>query len=325
MSSVKLTNKFNIPLPIAIWLATDSYEHSEDTKTISATGLLKPIKSIILGQRCTSGEIDISSLLQSKMGTAFHSALENSWEPSNVIKVMKLLNYPNQVINNIKINPESVTNKDIPIYLEKRSNKEIDGWNITGQFDFISDGMLYDLKSTGTFSYINQSNKDKYIQQGSIYKWLNPDIVKSDILTIIYLFTDWSSTKAKQDKNYPQSRLLPQEYVLMSYQDTERFIKQKIKQIEAYKDASQESIPQCTSEELWERPSVFKYYKNPEKLDRSTKNFDSYWEANQKYTEDGSVGRIIEVKGEVVFCKYCSAREICNQAKQYIQEGRLIL
>jgi hypothetical protein len=325
---MKITNKFNVPMSLAIWLAYDEYDHSDNPKLISATGLLKPLKSMILSMRATkTGDVDVSDLISSSMGTAIHTAIEVAWKSNKLKDSLASLGYPNKVVNNILINPkpDELTEGCIPIYMELRRDKEIDGYIISGKFDFISDGKLEDFKSTGVFNYINQSNKQKYIEQASIYRWIFPDLITQDSFVINYIFTDWSSTKAKQDKNYPQSRLLPQEYVLMSYQDTERFIKQKIKQIEAYKDAPQESIPQCTSEELWERPSVFKYYKNPEKLDRSTKNFDSYWEANQKYTEDGSVGRIIEVKGEVVFCKYCSAREICNQAKQYIQEGRLIL
>ena len=110
----------------------------------------------------------------------------------------------------------------------------------------------------------------------------------------------------------------------MTISETEQFIKDKIRQINKYM-ATPSQLPDCTAEELWMKPSVFKYYKNPEKTDRSTKNFDSYWEANQRMTEDGSVGRIVEVKGEAVFCKYCPACGICPQADRLIQEGRLIV
>ena len=143
-------------------------------------------------------------------------------------------------------------------------------------------------------------------------------------MTILYLFTDWSSAKAKQETGYPASRIIAQDYQLMSIQETEQFIKNKLKQLNKYIN-DPTGIPDCTPEDLWQRESVFKYYRNPEKLDRSTKNFSSYWEANQRFTEDGAVGRVIEVKGEVVFCKYCNARNICNQAKQYVAEGRLVV
>jgi hypothetical protein len=184
--------------------------------------------------------------------------------------------------------------------------------------------MLEDFKSTGTYNWISQSNSQKYIQQASIYRWLNPTLVTEDTFAINYIFTDWSSVKAKQETDYPKNRLLQQKFQLMSIQETEQFIKDKVRQINKYVAAPHE-LPDCTPEELWQRPNVYKYYKNPEKMDRSTKNFDTYWEANQRMTEDGSVGKVVEVKGEAVFCKYCAACGNCKQAAKLIQEGRLIV
>lgn len=111
----------------------------------------------------------------------------------------------------------------------------------------------------------------------------------------------------------------------MPVEATEAFIRQRLQSLSRYMDSPQEELPDCTAEELWLKPSVFKYYKNPANKTRSTKNFDSYWEANKLYVEDGSVGEVVEVKGEAAFCRYCAAASICNQAKQLMQEGRLLL
>lgn len=46
---MQYTNTTNIPLPLAVFLATDDYDYQPDT--ISVTTLLKPIKQIILGRR----------------------------------------------------------------------------------------------------------------------------------------------------------------------------------------------------------------------------------------------------------------------------------
>ena len=323
---MKITNKFNVPLPLAVWLATDNYSHNSDPKVISATSLLKPIKSIILGLRATErSETDVTDLIASRLGTSIHTAVEAAWCSERLPDTLEALGLPKGMRESIKVNPEQVTDADIPIYLEQRRTKEIEGWKITGQFDYVAAGKLYDIKSTGTYNWINQSNKDKYIQQGSIYRWLFSDLVTDDLLTILYIFTDWSSTKAKQDRDYPQSRLLPQEYFLMSTSDTEKFIKDKLKLLNRYMDTPETALPVCTQEELWAKPAVFKYYKNPENKTRSTKNFETYWEAHAQLTKDGSVGEIIEVKGEVTFCKYCPAKNICSQASQYVNEGRLIV
>ena len=110
----------------------------------------------------------------------------------------------------------------------------------------------------------------------------------------------------------------------MSVNETEQFVIQKLNQINKYINDI-ENIPDCTSEELWEKKSVFSYYKNPAKQDRSTKNFDSYFEANQRLLEDGSIGIVKERKGEVIFCKYCAAINNCPQATRMISEGRLVV
>ena len=325
---MKITNNFNVPLSLAVWLAYSDYDASDDPTVISATSLLKPVKSIVLGKRATeNGTVDVSELIASSMGTAIHSAIEVAWKSKALQGTLEALGLPAKLRDNLVVNPkpEELTEVSIPVYMEIRSTREIEGWKVTGKFDFISNGKLEDFKSTGTYTYITQSNKDKYIQQASIYRWLNPNLVTQDIFTINYIFTDWSSAKARQDKEYPQGRLLPQEYILMSYADTERFIKDKLREINKYKDAPESNIPDCSLDDLWVKNSVFKYYKNPANKTRSTKNFDSYWEANEMFTKDGSVGEIVEVKGEVGFCRYCPAKNICNQAKQYVQEGRLLV
>ena len=323
-----ITNKFNVPLSLSVWLAHSDYDVYPSTKTISATSLLKPLKSIVLSMRATEGSsTDVMDLVPSSLGTAIHTAIESAWTHKDLRETLQALGHPQRVVEGVIVNPtkDQLVEGVIPIYMEIRNTKEILGWNITGKFDFICDGKLEDFKSTGTYNYINQSNSQKYIQQASIYRWLNPDLVTDDIFTINYIFTDWSSVKAKQESGYPQSRLLAQKFQLMSVADTEKFIKEKVQKVDAHWNNEALQLPDCTPEELWMKPSVFKYYKDPNKTERSTKNFDTYWEANQRLVEDGSVGKVVEIKGEAVFCKYCAARNVCGQAKNLINEGRLVL
>ncbi len=324
---MSITNKFNVPLSLSIWLAHSDYDRSSDPKTISATSLLKPIKSIVLGMQATEqGTTDVMDLVPSSLGTAIHTAIETAWKSPSLKATLQGLGHPQRVVEGVVVNPtpEQLVEGVIPVYMEIRSYKEVDGWTVSGKFDFISNGMLEDFKSTGTYNYMSQSNSQKYIQQASIYRWLNPTLVTEDTFAINYIFTDWSSIKAKQETEYPKSRLLQQKFQLMSVPETEQFVKSKIALINRYVNAP-ETLPDCTPEELWMKPSVFKYYKNPEKLDRSTKNFDSYWEANQRMAEDGNVGKIVEVKSEAVFCRYCAASAVCPQAANLVKEGRLIL
>lgn len=322
---MSITNNFGVPLSMAVWLAHDNYDHSDEPRTISATSLLKPLKSIILGALAEdSGRVDVMDLVPSSLGTAIHTAIEEAWKSDSLKDTLTNLGYPKGLVDNIRINPETVSKDCVPVYMEIRSTKEIAGWKVSGKFDFLSNGMLEDFKSTGTYNYINQGNTTKYIQQASIYRWLNPEIVTEDVFAINYIFTDWSSLKARTETDYPKSRLLQQKFTLMPITETESFVTQKLNQINKYM-GDIANIPDCTSEELWEKKAVFKYYKNPSKKDRSTKNFDSYFEASQRLIEDGSVGEVVEVKGEVVFCRYCPAINNCPQATRMISEGRLVI
>jgi hypothetical protein len=114
-------------------------------------------------------------------------------------------------------------------------------------------------------------------------------------------------------------------YPLMSLEATEQWLTTKLQTIQAYLNADQEALPECTDEELWATSTVFKYYKNPSKLDRSTKNFDTLGAANARLTIEGSVGVVKEVRGQVKACTYCNALNVCNQAKQLIMQGRLLV
>ena len=323
-----LTNINNLSLSIAVWLADDDYDHVPSKNQISATSLLKSTKSIILGNKCQEQtEVDISSLVPSRMGTALHTAIETSWLKDNLKDTLRLLGYPKGLIERIRVNPkpEELTDDICPVYMEIRTEKELEGFKVSGKFDFVSDGVLEDFKSTSTYTWINQTNADKYIKQGSIYRWLNPDIITEDFMRIQYIFTDWSAAKAKQDSKYPQSRIVTQEFKLMSVEETEAFIRAKLREINFYVEKSQEELPVCSDEDIWANPPVYKYYKDPSKKARSTKNFNEYWEAHKRYIEDGSVGEIVTVEGTVGFCRYCPAVNVCKQAQGYIDAGRLVM
>lgn len=317
------TNNSNIALPLAVFLATDDYDYEDNV--ISATTLLKPIRQIVLSQRLNKEDVavDISNLVSSRMGTAIHTAIEKAW--LNPSKALADLGYPPKLIERIKVNPDIVNKGDIPVYMEKRSYKQVGKYKVSGKFDFVAEGKVQDFKSTSVFTYLNQSNAYKYSLQGSIYRWLNPDIITQDTMTIHYVFTDWNKMEATRNKDYPANRVLSQQYTLMSVAQTDSYVKSIIANIDKYKDVPEAELPYCTDEDLWRKPTVWKYYKNPNKLERSTKNFESQSDALVQYVKDGSVGIVKEVKGQVVACRYCSAFALCSQKDKLIESGELVL
>ena len=322
----KYSNVSAVPLSLGVFLASDNYDY--DSSTISATALLKPLRQIILGSRINSDDsaVDLIQMMPSRMGSAIHDAIERAWK-DNYKTSMEALGYPKKIIEKIRINPssEELTEEVIPIYLEQRASKKVGKFTVSGKYDFIGDGRVEDFKSTSVYTAIHGTNDDKNTWQGSIYRWLNPDIITKDEMAIQFIFTDWSKAKAMQDPKYPQQRTVQRIHQLKSIQETDNFVKQKLNQIEQYWDAPEETIPLCSDEDLWRSEPQFKYYKNPNSTKRSTKNFDTKQEAYIRMAEDGNVGIVKEVPGQVTACKYCQAFSICSQKDVLIAAGDLVL
>ena len=324
----KYANTSSVPLSLAVFLASDFYDHDQDENTISATALIKPLRQIVLSARVPEDmtPVDLVNLVPSRMGSAIHDAIERSWK-DNYPNALASLGYPKRVIEKIRINPkpEELTDGVIPIYMEQRAKKTVGKFTVTGKYDFIGDGRVEDFKSTSTYTATNNTNDEKYIWQGSIYRWLNPQIITKDEMAIQFIFTDWSKAKAMADPKYPQQRIQQRILPLKSIQETDAFVTRKLNQIEQYWGATEEQLPPCTDTDLWRSEPVFKYYKNPEKRARSTKNFDNRHDAQLRYIEDGSVGIVVEQPGQVTACKYCPAFAVCSQKDALIASGDLVL
>ena len=320
-SIMNYTNTSNIPLPLAVFLATDHYDYVPNV--ISATSLLKPVRQLILADRLSSEDnlVELSDMVSSRMGTAIHTAIEQAW--LNPTKALKSLGYSDDIIQRIKVNPETVEENDIPVYMEKRSFKKVGNHTISGKFDFVAEGKVHDFKSTSVYGYLNQSNANKYILQGSLYRWLNPDIITKDEMLIHYIFTDWSKAESLRNSNYPKARVHSQKYNLLGLDEIEQFVKDKLELYDSMKHQQEKDIPYCTDEELWRKPTVWKYYKTANAT-RATKNFDNPSEAYALQQTNG-VGEVREVKGTVSACKYCPAFLLCSQKDELINSGDLIL
>ena len=322
------TNNNNISLPLAVFLMYDDYNYDERNNAISATGLIRPIRQLVLTQQnpTEAKTVEISELVASRMGNAIHKGCEVAWtDLPTVKKAVKALGANDDAADSIRINPPYLKEGETAVYVEQRVEKTIGDFIISGQYDLVLDGVLNDFKSTSVWTYIFDSSADSYIKQGSIYKWLSPDKITSDYININYIFTDWSAAKAREKKDYPQFKALTKKYDLWSIEETENWIRNKLDAYKLHLNTSQEGLPECTDEELWATEETFKYYKNPNKLDRSTKNFKTMDEALIRKSEDGDVGIIKTVPGTVKHCPYCPVVNICTQAEAMRVSGRLIL
>lgn len=325
---MKITNLYGISLPLAVWLMHDEYDYVADPNYVSATSLLKSTKQLILSSRIPMAdrEADLSDYIAARFGHAVHDSVERAWRLKSRDALLAL-GYPEGVVSRVRVNPsqEDLDNfpDTIPVYMERRASKEINGFKVSGKFDIVADGELFDLKTTSVYSYLKGGKDDDYALQGSLYRWLNPLLITGTNINIQFLFTDWQRAMTKSNPDYPKIKIVNHPVKLLSLEETERFIINKTNEIRKYRDKPEEEMPPCTDKELWRGEPQYKYYSDPAKVNdptaRSSKNFDNLSEANAHLADKGK-GAIKTVPGEVKACAYCAAFPICKQKDQYIAE-----
>lgn len=329
----EFTNRTGLSLYAQVFLATDWYDHEE--AGLSVTTLLKPLKQVILGKRVEPGAVipDVHDYVASSVGTAVHDGFERAWThnpdlPGTLVK----LGIPPGAAKKVKVNPtpeEVAKGGIIAAYFEIRSSKMVQGVKVSGKFDAIIDGIVEDLKNTGTFAYTSGNKDDDYIMQGSMYRWLNPDKITKDYMYLTFNFTDWSKAMSYAQPNYPVSRMLTRKFNLLPVEQVEAYVQKRVGDLLRLHDTPEELLPPCSDKDLWRKETVWKYYKDEAKAytpgSRSTKNFTTKHDAMLHLSSVGNVGVVIEVKGEVKACLYCPGFMVCKQKDALIASGDLIV
>jgi hypothetical protein len=320
-------NASNVPLTMAVWLAADyGYDLVYDPMTYSATDLLKPIKSLILSREIKNNTLptetmDIADLAPSRLGTAVHTDVERAWL-ENYEEALTALGFPHRLIESIAINPEIADPDRTNIYIEQRTAKQMGKYTISGKFDFVIEGRVRDVKTTKTYNWIHGGNNHKYMMQGSIYRWLNPDIITDDFMSVDYAFTDWTPLQAQANKDYPPNRILSKDLELLPIQITEDFVNERLNLIDSLTGKPQNLMPDCTPEELWQNPTKWAFYRKATNK-KATKLYDIAQEAYDANSAIGNTGVVVERPSTPKFCTYCDASSICLQADAFRAQGLL--
>ena len=324
-------NDSNIPITLAVWLAAEGdYDLTFHPDIYSVTDLLKPIKSLILtrqikAQQLPTESVDLADFAASKLGTAVHTAVELAWK-TKAQTALSALGWPQKQIDRVRINPSMDMDPENPnyinVFIEKRTTIKVGDKFISGKFDFVVDGTVRDVKTTKTYTWINGSNNHKFMMQGSLYRWLNPDIIKSDYMCIDYAFTDWTPLQAQANKDYPPQRLLEKKLELLPIEVTNDFVLEKLAEIADLEHRPQDQMPACTPEELWQDPAKFAFYRKATNK-KATKLYDTRMDADAANSAIGNTGVVVERKAIPKFCTYCDASSICLQADAFRAEGLL--
>lgn len=324
---MRVTNNSSIDLSLAVWLLYDEYDYIDEPNYISVTRLMNPIRQIVLPARIPKENrtSDVEEYIARALGKSLHDSIEKAWLKGKDLS-LALMGYPEAVRERVLVNPTAeqlaATKDPIPVYLEQRIIRDFEGYRIGGKYDMVTDGIVKDNKSTSAFSWLYGSRDDEHQLQMSLYRWIDAGEptpkINHDYGEINYIFTDWSKMSARTNPNYPQRRVLSKPITLLSLDETENWVRNKIAQYERFKTTPEAQLPECTDEELWRSDPKYQYYSDPSKTDgRSTKNFDNLADANSFCIEKGK-GIVITRPGEAKRCGYCPAFDACSQKDKYL-------
>jgi hypothetical protein len=289
---MKLTNKFNIPQTFVNVLERPTY--SKGKANLSVTQLINSPKIVALTKKFDEEiEQDVADMVWSLFGSAVHNILEHGKDENHVV--------------------------------EQRIHAELDGWNISGAVDLQllqkAGIAIKDYKTTSVWAVMNEKIEWEY--QLNIYAWLVEHVKKIPVtdLGIVAILRDWKAREVETKEGYPEAPIKEVPITLWTMAEREAFIKARISAHSACEFALETDgdLPDCTPEEMWEKPAVWAVMKIGGK--RAHSLYETAEQAIAAYTELGDKYEVIERKGERTRCaSYCPVSTWCNQYQTYLKE-----
>jgi len=193
---------------------------------------------------------------------------------------------------------------------ERRVHANVCGADVSGQIDLYCNNTIYDYKTVRSpKSKIESKHYDQVCCNGYLAE-LNGFEVEQ--VAVIYIDITWQYSRSVLDSSYPQD---PWRIFLMPY-DREHAITILNKAIPEHLTALAGNPRDCTSEEQWQKPTVYAITKQG--ATRASKLCDSYAEAQELLKP----GQIIETRpGARTFCgtpqnSMCALAYCCPQFKR---------
>jgi hypothetical protein len=290
---VRLTNKYNLPQTFVNVLQRPTYSKGKAHRSV--TQLINSPKIVALSEKFADElEEDVADMIWSVFGSAVHKVLEHGKDENHII--------------------------------EQRIHSEIDGWHISGAVDLQivnADGSISvrDYKTTSAWAVMN--DKIEWEQQLNIYAWLIEREKKLPVrdLGIVAIIRDWSRREAGNREGYPEAPVKELPIKLWAPEERESYVLHRIAQHSACEFAIEagETLPFCTPEEMWEKPTVYAVRKKgnvrAKSLHQSEAEAISLAEALGKDYE-------VEIRpGERTRCAtFCAVNTYCQQWRDY-QDG----
>jgi hypothetical protein len=209
--------------------------------------------------------------------------------------------------------------------VEERLHSSLDGWSISGAIDLqITDGdgvIVSDYKTTGAWSVMNE--KIEWEVQLNIYAGLVEDVKKIPVTSvgIVAIIRDWNRRESTTREGYPEAPIKELPIRLWSKEERDAFIYKRIALHSACEFAIETDgdLPDCTPDEMWEKPTVWAVKKIGNK--RAHSLYDTPELAIAAMTDLGDNYDVEVRKGERTRCiNFCPVNTWCTQYKTYVKE-----
>jgi hypothetical protein len=286
---MKLTNKHNLPDTFVNCIQRPTY--SRGNSEISVTEILSPPQLVLLRRSHADNiEVDAADQVWSLFGSAVHNILQHGKDEHHVV--------------------------------EERLFTTFEGWSISGAIDlqtFQPDGsvIISDYKVTSAWAV--QQQKTEWIDQLNLYAWLIERTKALPVtgLQIIGIVRDWSRREAAIKDTYPQAPIVTIDIPLWDAETREQFVKDRLTlHNEANFSAVSGEMPQCTPEEMWEKPTTYAVMKQGGK--RAKRVFESLDQAEAFRAEQTGAHHIETREGGRTRCEsFCQVAPFCQQYKSY--------
>lgn len=288
---MKITNTTGLPKIIEEWAKADSYERG--TAEFTTTELIKPQRILALERKHRDEiTVDVTELAWRLSGQAKHVIFER------------------------------VAKQDPDRYVaEQRYTMACAGTVISGQLDLLDkdEQVLYDYKESKVWKEILGADDKDWVAQANINAFLCYHIGNYPVkrLVNIVIYRDWAIRQAQRDSKYPQSPIKAWHLERWDHNRTLQYIQHRVKLHQAAGAAKNGTLPLCSPEERWQRPSKWAVMKRGRKT--AVKLFDSHVEANA-FIEEASDAKVLSVEerpAEDTRCLfYCDVWKYCSHGQQ---------
>ena len=289
---MKITNKFNIPQTFLNVLDRPTY--SKGKAHLSVTQLLNSPKIVALTKKFEEEiEQDAADMVWSIFGSAVHNVLEHGKDENHIV--------------------------------EQRIHREYEGWHISGAIDLQvvnPDGIdVKDYKTTTVWAVMNE--KIEWEVQLNIYAGLVEDVKQIPVknVGIVAIIRDWNRRESTTREGYPEAPIKEIPIRLWSKEERDAFISNRIALHSACEFAIETDgeLPDCTPEEMWEKPTVWAVRKTGNK--RAHSLYETEQLAIEALRDLGDKYEMEIRKGERTRCaNFCPVNTWCQQYKTYVEE-----